>query len=52
MDMITLAMYNSREQEKEEWVALFAEADTRFRFQGAHVMEGSVAAVMVFVWQE
>ena len=52
MDMIMLALHNSREREEEEWIALFAEADPRFRFQSARVMEGNVAAVLIFEWKE
>ena len=52
MDMIMLALHNSREREKEGWIALFAEADPRFRFESAKVMEGNVAAVLVFEWKE
>ena len=46
--MIILALHNSRKREKEEWIELFAEADPRFRFESAKVMEGKVAAVLVF----
>ena len=45
-----LALHNSREREEKEWIALFAKADERFRFQSVQVMEGTVAAVMVFEW--
>ena len=51
MDMIMLALHNSREREEKEWIALFAKVDERFRFQSAKVMEGTVAAVMVFEWR-
>ena len=30
MDMIMLALHNSREREKEEWIALFTLADARY----------------------
>ena len=52
MDMIMLALHNSREREKEEWIALFEEADSRFRFESSKVMEGNVAAVLTFEWKE
>lgn len=52
MDMIMLALHNSREREQKEWVALFAEADKRFRFESVDIVEGNVAAVMVFEWKE
>ena len=52
MDMIMLALHNSREREKEEWIELFAEADPRFRFESAKVLERNVAAVLIFEWKE
>ena len=51
MDMIMLALHNSREREEEEWIALFAEADPRFQFESTKIMEGNVAAVLVFEWK-
>ena len=50
--MIMLALHNSREREKGEWIELFAEADPRFRFESAKIVEGNVAAVLVFEWVE
>ena len=50
MDMIMLALHNSREREEQEWIVLFAKADPRFRFQSVKSMEGTVAAVLVFEW--
>lgn len=52
MDMIMLALHNSREREQKEWITLFAEADTRFRFESVEIMKKNVAAVMVFEWRE
>ena len=49
LDMIMLALHNSREREQKEWVALFAEADKRFRLD---IVEGNVTAVMIFEWKE
>ena len=51
MDMIMLALHNSREREKEEWIALFTLADARFWFESARVVEENVAAVLIFEWK-
>ena len=48
--MIMLALHKSREREEKEWIALFAQADARDRFESVKTMEGTVAAVMVFGW--
>ena len=50
MGTIMLALHNSREREEQEWIALFANVDTRFRFQSVKIMEGTVAAVLIVEW--
>lgn len=50
-DLIQLVLNNAGDREMEEWVKLFATADSRFRFQGATRMPGSTRLwVLVAEW--
>ena len=50
MDTIMLALHNSREREEKEWIAISGEADAGYRLESVKIMEGTVAAVLVFEW--
>ena len=50
MDMIMLSLFNSRDREQKEWVALFQQADPRFTDVKAWVPEGSSLAIIEAVW--
>lgn len=50
-DLTMLQLYNSREREQAEWVRLFEQADSRFRFVGMRQPAGSAMAVLEAVWE-
>jgi len=43
--------FNAKERELDEWEALFAKADTRFRFQGVRRPEGSRLSLLELKWE-
>ena len=45
-----LSILNARERDADEWRALIAEADPRFRFQGVKRPHGSNLAIMEAIW--
>ena len=52
MDMIMLTIQNARERERDDWVALFEQADGSFKFVSATAQEDSASAVIVAIWEE
>lgn len=48
--MIMLALYNSRDRERHEWVRLFGQTDPRFRDVRAWLPEGSSLAIIEATW--
>ena len=51
MDMLMMAMNNSRLRTADEWQRLFAEADTRFGRVNSWVPHGAALAILEVVWQ-
>ena len=45
-----LSILNARERDADEWASLFAEADSRFEFQGVKRPIGSNLAIMEAIW--
>ncbi|KAJ4147764.1 hypothetical protein LMH87_002270 [Akanthomyces muscarius] len=50
MDMIMLTLLNAQEREENEFKALFAAADPRFRFRGVMRAQGCRMSVVEAVW--
>ena len=50
MDLNMLSIPNARERDADEWASIFAEADTRFKFQGVKRPPGSNLAIMEAIW--
>ncbi|XWX02157.1 hypothetical protein V2A60_010190 [Cordyceps javanica] len=50
MDMIMLTLLNAQERDENDFKALFAAADARFRFQGATRAQGCRMSVVEAVW--
>ena len=52
MDLVMLAIQNSREREIEDWARLFELADSRFKFLGATQPIGSTLWILESIWEE
>ena len=52
MDLNMLSILNARERDADEWRALIAEADPRFKFQGVKRPHGSNLAIIEAIWNE
>ncbi|TAQ85329.1 hypothetical protein B7494_g6337 [Chlorociboria aeruginascens] len=50
MDIMSLCLTNSKEREEEEWKLLFEQADSRFKWLGAKLPEGSRLWIIDAVW--
>lgn len=50
MDLTMLEIGNAKERDLGEWKSLFAQADSRFSFQGVKQPEGSRLAIVEAVW--
>ena len=50
MDMIMMSLFNSREREKKDWEALFAEADSRFQDVKVWQPAGSQLGLIEATW--
>ncbi|OAA72143.1 O-methyltransferase, family 2 [Cordyceps fumosorosea ARSEF 2679] len=50
MDMIMLTLLNAQERDEDEFKALFAAADPRFKFRGVTRVEGCRMSVVEAVW--
>lgn len=50
-DLAMLELFNAKEREKNDWSKLFAEADSRFRFEGARFVDGAELSFISAVWQ-
>lgn len=50
MDLTMLQIQNAKEREVDDWKALFHEADSRFKFQGAKQVATSNLAIIEFLW--
>lgn len=46
------SVFNARERTADEWRALLADADPRFRMKGVVQPEGSALAIIEVVWDE
>ena len=51
MDMLMLTLCNARERDRDDWEMLFRESDSRFRFIGAYVPEGSSLGIIEAIWE-
>lgn len=51
MDLSMLQIQNSRERERQDWEALFREADPRFKFLGVEQPQGSKLAFIEASWE-
>ncbi|KAL6704153.1 hypothetical protein ACN47E_008713 [Coniothyrium glycines] len=51
MDLTMLEIGNAKERDLKEWQALFAQADSRFVFNGVTQPEGSRLAILEAVWR-
>lgn len=51
MDMLMLTLCNARERDRDDWEALFNNADSRFRFESAYVPEGSSLGIIEASWE-
>lgn len=51
MDLLMRSVCNAREREVDDWKALFAQADVRFRWKGATKSTGKLSFVEA-VWEE
>jgi hypothetical protein len=51
MDVTMLELLNAKERDVDDWTALFAMADSRFKFLGATQPTGSRMSIMEAVWQ-
>ncbi|KAL6715591.1 hypothetical protein ACLMJK_006552 [Lecanora helva] len=51
MDMLMMSMFNARERDREGWISLFQQADSRFRFVDAIVPSGLDSAIIEAVWE-
>jgi len=50
MDILMLQLLNAKERDVDDWAALFAMADPRFKFLGAKQPKGSRMSIMEAVW--
>lgn len=50
MDMTMLSLYNSRERDRDDWVDLFHQADSRLRLVEIHVFPESDSGIIEFEW--
>lgn len=46
-----LQLLNAQQREMNEWPALFAQADSRFRYLGAHQPPGAIRWIIEAEWQ-
>ena len=51
MDVTMLQLLNAKERDVDDWTALFAMADPRFKFLGARQPEGSRMSIMEAIWE-
>jgi hypothetical protein len=51
MDITMLELLNSKERDVNDWTALFAMADPRFKFLGAKQPAGCRMSIMEAVWE-
>ena len=51
MDMLMLSLCNANERDRDDWEALFKEADDRFHLISVHVFKGSSLGVIEARWQ-
>ena len=51
MDLTMLALLNAKERDVPDWIQLFAQADSRYKFIGAKTPTGSRMSIMEAVWE-
>ncbi|KAI9744020.1 MAG: hypothetical protein M1818_002754 [Claussenomyces sp. TS43310] len=51
LDVMSMALTNSKERQQGEWKALFEEADARYKWKGASKPDGSKLWIMETEWQ-
>lgn len=51
MDMLMLTLCNARERDRDDWQALFHEADERFVLVSAFVPKGSSLGIIEAIWK-
>ena len=49
--MIMLEVLNARERDEEDYQQLFAEVDSRFKYQGCRRLEGYRMGVVEAIWE-
>ena len=50
-DLSMKQLLNAKERAAEDWIALFAAADPRFKLKGMRVPDGSQLAIIEVVWE-
>lgn len=50
--MLMMTLFNARERELDDWIELFAEADTRFKFIEAKRPDVGTMSLLIFSWEE